>query len=228
MQFFQYLLINIKNIIILYKKIVKIFQNRLKNVDNDDIFYKNKLKGLKMIKTLFDLFITFARIGVLTFGGGLTMLPLLKYEIVEKKGWATEDELIDYYAIGQCTPGIIAVNTATFIGYKKGKIIGGIIATLGMIFPSLVIILSIAAILSGFMDNALLQHALIGIRAVVCALLVNTVVMLGKKSIVDIFGIIVFILVIAVCFFLNVSSVIIVIISGLIGILMSMRKEKKE
>ena len=128
-------LINIKNIIILYKKIVKIFQNRLKNVDNDDIFYKNKLKGLKMIKTLFDLFITFARIGVLTFGGGLTMLPLLKYEIVEKKGWATEDELIDYYAIGQCTPGIIAVNTATFIGYKKGKIIGGIIATLGMIFP---------------------------------------------------------------------------------------------
>ena len=181
-----------------------------------------------MIKTLFDLFITFARIGVLTFGGGLTMLPLLKYEIVEKKGWATEDELIDYYAIGQCTPGIIAVNTATFIGYKKGKIIGGIIATLGMIFPSLVIILSIAAILSGFMDNALLQHALIGIRAVVCALLVNTVVMLGKKSIVDIFGIIVFILVIAVCFFLNVSSVIIVIISGLIGILMSMRKEKKE
>ena len=87
-----------------------------------------------------DLFLTFARIGGLTFGGGYAMLPMLQREVVEKRGWATEDELTDYYAIGQCTPGIIAVNTATFIGNKNKGILGGIVATLGVVFPSIVII----------------------------------------------------------------------------------------
>ena len=93
------------------------------------------------MKELFDLFWTFCKIGALTFGGGYAMLPLIQREIVENKKWSTEKEILDYYAVGQCTPGVIAVNTATFIGYKLKGIIGGIIATLGVVFPSLIIIL---------------------------------------------------------------------------------------
>ena len=98
------------------------------------------------MKQLLELFLTFAKIGGFTFGGGIAMLPMLQKEIVEKKNWATQEELMDYYAIGQCTPGIIAINTATFVGYKQKGTIGGIVATLGMAFPSVVIITIIAAL----------------------------------------------------------------------------------
>ena len=98
------------------------------------------------------LFGTFAKVGVMTFGGGYAMLPILQREIVEDRHWATEEELMDYYAVGQCTPGIIAVNTATFIGQKKAGIAGGIMATLGVVFPSIVIILLIASVLTHFAD----------------------------------------------------------------------------
>ena len=99
---------------------------------------------------MLDLFLTFAKVGVMTFGGGMAMLPILQREVVEAKHWATEEELVDYYAIGQCTPGIIAVNTATFIGQKKGGVLGGILATLGVVFPSLVIISVLAGLITNF------------------------------------------------------------------------------
>lgn len=136
------------------------------------------------MKFLLELYFVFFKIGILTFGGGLTMLPLLKYEIAEKRKWTTEDELLDCYAIGQCTPGIIAVNTATYVGYKKAGVPGGIWATMGMVTPSLVIITIVAAFMRQFMDNIWLQHALMGIRGVVCALMLNTVLMLSKKSLI--------------------------------------------
>ena len=93
-----------------------------------------------MLKDLWELFYTFAKVGVMTFGGGYAMLPILQREVVEKKGWATDEELTDYFAIGQCTPGVIAVNTATFVGQKHAGVAGGIVATLGVVFPSLIII----------------------------------------------------------------------------------------
>ena len=114
------------------------------------------------MKELFDLFWTFCKIGALTFGGGYAMLPLIQREIVENKKWSTEKEILDYYAVGQCTPGVIAVNTATFIGYKLRGIIGGIVATLGVIFPSIVIILIIATFLQNFADLAIVQSAFAG------------------------------------------------------------------
>ena len=92
------------------------------------------------MKELLKLFLAFAKIGAVTFGGGYAMLPILQRDIVAKHKWATEDELLDYFAIGQCTPGVIAVNTATFVGYKNKGILGGIFATLGVVFPSIVII----------------------------------------------------------------------------------------
>lgn len=132
-----------------------------------------------------DLFLTFARVGVCTFGGGYAMLPILQREIVEKKKWATEAELTDYFAIGQCTPGVIAVNTATFVGQKQKSIPGGIVATLGLVFPSIVIILVIAAFLQNFADLPVVIHAFAGVRACVCALILSSVLKLRKSSLVD-------------------------------------------
>ena len=122
------------------------------------------------LKKLLDLFLTFARIGGLTFGGGYAMLPMLQKEVVENRGWATEEELADYFAIGQCTPGVIAVNTATFVGYREAGILGGVMATLGVIFPSLVIITIIAAFIRNFADLPVVKHAFSGIRVCVCVL----------------------------------------------------------
>ena len=134
---------------------------------------------------LLDLFCAFFRIGLFTFGGGYAMLPLLQREIVEKKHWATEEELLDYFAVGQCTPGIIAVNTATFVGFKEKKLSGAIFATLGVVSPSLVIITVIAALLSNFAHIAAVQNAFAGIRVAVCVLILNSIVKLWKKSVVD-------------------------------------------
>lgn len=178
------------------------------------------------MKKLLDLFITFAKIGVCTFGGGLTMLPMLKYELVEKRGWTSEENLLNYYAIGQCTPGIIAVNTATFIGYNHAGILGGIIATLGIVFPSVVIILLIAALLTGFMDNIYVGYALAGIRVAVCALLANTCITLAKKSIVDVYCAIVYIAVLVVSFAFSVPSILIVIFSAVIGAIYALKRRK--
>ena len=129
-----------------------------------------------------DLFLTFAKVGVCTFGGGYAMLPILQREVVEKKGWATEEELTDYFAIGQCTPGVIAVNTATFVGQKQRGNLAGVIATLGVVFPSLIIITLIAAFLTEFASYPAVRHALAGINAAVVALIVASVVKLGKTT----------------------------------------------
>lgn len=113
------------------------------------------------------------------------MLPMLKYELVQKRNWITEESLLDCYAIGQCTPGIIAVNTATFVGYKRKGVTGGIVATLGMVTPSIVIITAAALFLEVLINHPITQHALMGIRGVVCALMLNTVLTLAKKSLVS-------------------------------------------
>lgn len=137
------------------------------------------------MKKYLDLFFTFAKIGVCTFGGGYAMLPILQRELVENKGWATEEELADYYAVGQCTPGVIAVNTATFVGYSQLGWLGGIVATLGVVFPCLVIIMAIAAFLSNFMHLPVVIHAFNGVRAGVVALILSSVLKLLKTSLVD-------------------------------------------
>ncbi len=134
---------------------------------------------------LVSLFLTFARIGVCTFGGGYAMLPILQRELVEDKKWATETELADYYAVGQCTPGIIAVNTATFVGRSQAGIAGGVIATLGLVFPSLVIIMVIAAFLQNFMHLEFVIHAFNGVRAGVVALILSSVIKLFKNAVMD-------------------------------------------
>ena len=133
-----------------------------------------------------DMFLTFAKVGVMTFGGGYAMLPILQREVVDSKGWATEEELMDYFAIGQCTPGIIAVNTATFIGQKNRGVLGGIVATLGLVFPSLVIISLLAGVIEAFSHLEWIQHAFGGVRVCVCILILNAVMKLLKKAVIEI------------------------------------------
>ncbi len=164
-----------------------------------------------------DLFLTFARIGVCTFGGGIAMLPILQREIVDKKGWATSEELTDYYAIGQCTPGIIAVNLATFIGHKLKGAWGGILATLGVVFPSVVIITIIAAFLSSFADYPVVQHALSGVNACMLALIVVSVSKLGKSTLKDWWCWGIFAAVLVCSFVLRLSPVLLVVVSGAAG-----------
>ena len=134
-----------------------------------------------MFKILWELFITIAKVGVMTFGGGYAMLPILQREVVENKGWATDEELTDYFAIGQCTPGVIAVNTATFIGKKYQGTVGGIVATLGVVFPSVIIISLLAGVIEFYSGIAWIKNAFAGIRVCVCVLIFNAVLKLWKR-----------------------------------------------
>ncbi len=170
------------------------------------------------MNVLLDLFVTFAKVGVMTFGGGYAMLPILQRELVENKHWAAEEELVDYFAIGQCTPGVIAVNTATFVGQKLKGIAGGIIATLGVVFPSLVIISLLAGVISAFSHLQWVQHAFGGIRICVCILICNAVVKLYKKAVVDKLTLALFLAIALGSYFLPVSPVVFVVLSALVGI----------
>lgn len=171
------------------------------------------------MKELVALYLAFVRIGAFTFGGGYAMLPMLQKEVVERYHWATEDELMDYYAIGQCTPGVIAVNTATFVGYKTKKVPGAIAATMGLITPSLVIITIIATFLKNFADLAVIKHAFNGIRACVCVLILNATVKLAKKSVVDKITMTICVIVLILSLFTSASPAIIVVLAGGAGYL---------
>ena len=180
------------------------------------------------MKNILKLFLIFAKIGSVAFGGGYVILPLLKREFSEKRNWVTEEEIMDYFAVAQCTPGVIAVNSATFIGRKHAGILGAISATLGVVFPSLVIITVLALFLRNFAEYTIVKYALNGIRACVCALILSAVIGLVKKSIIDkitcAISIIVFI---SMCFF-DVSPIVYVICAGVLGVLINLRKRGKE
>ena len=170
------------------------------------------------MKKFLGLFLAFARVGVMTFGGGYAMIPILEREIVDKHGWASSEELMDYYAVGQCTPGIIAVNTATFVGQKLYGTPGGIVATLGIVFPSLVIICVIAGILTNFADIPAVQHAFAGIRVCVCVLIFNAVTKLWKKAVTDKASLVLCLLVFVLSVFLDLSPVLFVVLCAAAGI----------
>ena len=170
------------------------------------------------MKLLIDLFITFAKIGAVTFGGGYAMLPILQREVVESKGWASDEELADYYAIGQCTPGVIAVNVATFIGRKKAGITGGIIATIGVVFPSVVIITMLAGVIQTYSHLEWVKHAFAGIR--VCVLIFNAVIKLFTKAVIDFPTTIIYAAILLCAVFLNLSPVLFVILAGLAGVIL--------
>lgn len=167
------------------------------------------------MKELWKLFRLFGKIGLFTFGGGYAMLPLLKAEVVAKRRFVTEQELLDLYSIGQCTPGIIAINVATYIGYRQRGIAGAIAATLGMVAPSLVIIVSLATVLQKVMDNQYAAYAFAGIRICVAALIADVIYDLARKNIKDFFSVAVFLGALALLIGLNLSAVWVVITAGI-------------
>lgn len=177
---------------------------------------------------LLQLFIVFFKMGAFTFGGGYAMLPIIQEEIVNKRGWATDDEILDYYAIGQSTPGIIAVNTATFIGYNKKGIIGGIVATLGIVSPSIIIITVIAAFFENFQDYIVVQHALSAVRVVVAALILNTVIKMHKDSVSGRISNIIFILSFLILVFFNINPIFVIVVSAVVGIIQMTSHHNKE
>ncbi len=160
---------------------------------------------------LADLFLTYFRVGAVTFGGGYAMIPILEREVVKKKNWVSEEELLDYYAISQCTPGVIAVNAATFVGYKMAGVLGSIFATLGVISPSIIIITIIANMLSVFSDNRYVTSAFKGISIAVCALVFTTVVGMIKKNVKNISSVILAVFAFVAIGILNLSPIIVVI-----------------
>lgn len=183
---------------------------------------KNKLKQF------LELYFAFVKIGAFTFGGGLAMMPIMQRELIEKRGWVSEEELIDYFAIGQSTPGIIAVNVATFVGYKKLGWLGGIIGTLGVVTPSLVIIMLLAGAISSVDKYPLAQRALRGINVAVAALLTSVIVKFTKKTIKNFWNALFMLLAFALIYFFQVQSVWIILSSLIIGCLLTLYKQKKQ
>ncbi len=175
-----------------------------------------------------DLFVSWFKMGLFTFGGGYAMLPMIQKEVIEKHGWATESEVMDYYAIGQCTPGIIAVNAATFIGYKVKGVTGGIVATLGVVSPSLIIIFLISTLITNFSELEVVQHALRGIQVAVCVLMFVAIEKLLKNGVKDLPSAIIFLVALVLSLFTNLSTVILVIMAAVAGYVLYVVREKKE
>ena len=173
------------------------------------------------MKKLLELFVAFSRVGVMTFVGGYAMIPILEREIVSKRAWASNEDLMDYYAVGQCTPGIIAVNTATFVGNKIAGTAGAIAATAGIVFPSLVIICVIAGILTNFADIPAVKSAFAGIRVCVCVLIFNAVVKLWKGSVTDTGALVRCRLVFVLSGFLDLSPIVYVVFCAAAGIVLT-------
>ena len=157
----------------------------------------------KLIKYL-TIYWTMFKIGLTTFGGGYAMVAIIDRELCDRKHWIDK-------AIAQITPGIIAVNTSTFVGRKKGGVLGGIVATLGVITPSIIIIMIIAALITNFADNEYVKHAFAGIRVCVCVLIVNATIGFIKKTVVDVLTLIIFLCVFVTAAFTRIETVIIVL-----------------
>lgn len=178
------------------------------------------------MKQYIEFFMAWFRIGLFTFGGGYAMLPMIEKEIIDKHHWTTEDDVMNYYAIAQCTPGVIAVNVATFVGYFQKGILGAIVCTIGLVTPSILIISMIAGVLTSFSDLAIVQHALSGIRIAVCILMSTSIVKLFKKGVVDMYSGMIFAGVLLMSMLSNVSTVLLVVVSGMLGVIFSLVKAK--
>ncbi|MDR1318668.1 MAG: chromate transporter [Treponema sp.] len=176
------------------------------------------------MKQYFELVWTFIKIGASTFGGGYAMIPVLERELIKKKGWITMDEVMDYYTIAQVTPGIIAVNVSTFVGYKLKGVFGGIIATVSFIIPGVLLMIVISAFVRRFADYAVVRHAFAGIRVAVGALILDTVIKLCRGVFRDFRAAAIFVIALVLSAALNASPVYIVTGAGLAGLLLYSRK----
>jgi|SRR5690554_3848602 len=180
------------------------------------------------MKKIWELFITFFKIGLFTFGGGLAMIPFIESEIVNKKKWITEDEMVDIIAIAESTPGVIAVNSASFVGYKVGKFWGGLFSTIGVVLPSLIIISIIAMFFENFLEIEVVAAIFGGIRVGVIVLIFTALISLYKKSPKTFIAYIIMLIAFILSVFTNLNSIYIIIIGATIGIISQAIKAKEQ
>ena len=178
------------------------------------------------MKELLDIYLLFFRMGAVTFGGGYAMLPILRREIVQTRKWMEEEQIMDYYALSQGLPGIIAINVSVFIGYRQKKVPGAVAAALGMVSPCIIIISIIAAFLQNFQDNVYVRHALAGISVCVAALILDAVLSMWKKGVKDSFGVLLFIAMLLLSVFTGVSPILMVVACAILGILVRTPKRR--
>ena len=184
------------------------------------------------MKELWELYWTFLKIGCVNFGGGYAMLPLLERELADKRKWTTLEDLRDYFSIGQCTPGVIALNVSTFIGSKQKGILGAIATCAGFLTGPIIIILIIAAFLRNFAELEVVQHAFAGIRVCVCVLIAQAVLRLWKSSVVDVFTLVLYLVIFSLSAFsgflpVKVPAAVLVILAGAAGLAASLVKARK-
>ena len=184
------------------------------------------------MKELWELYWTYLKIGCVNFGGGYAMLPLLERELADKRGWTTLEELRDYFAVGQCTPGVIALNVSTFIGQKRKGVAGAFAAAAGFLTGPIIIILIIAAFLRNFAELEVVQHAFAGIRVCVCVLILQAVLRLWKTSVVDPFTLVLYLVIFSLSAFsgllpVKIPAAVLVILAGVTGLTVSILKNRK-
>ena len=177
-----------------------------------------------MSKSFLHIFLVFLKIGCLLLGGGYVIVPLLQSELIDKRRWITKEELIDFYALGQCVPGLIAANTSIFIGYKLRGKTGALIALLGLTIPPFLTIILLASILTELAKSSLMNNIFWGVNIAIIILIILTVKEVWKTSIVDKFTLLIFSLIFLLSL-LGISPVLLIIISALLGIIWKKRKE---
>ena len=180
-----------------------------------------------------ELYWCFFKIGLVNFGGGYAMLPLLQRELVEDRQWISGERLTDYFAVSQCTPGTIAMNVSTFIGYEVAGVPGSIAATSGFLTAPMIIITIIAAFLKNFASIEIVQHAFAGIRVCVCVLILNAVIKLWNNSVVDKKTLALYIVILLLMLFgkylpVALPAAVLVILSGLFGVIAGREKESSK
>ena len=186
------------------------------------------------MKKIFDLFFAFFKIGLFTFGGGYAMIANIREVVVEKKKWLDENELLQVITIAESTPGPIAINLATYVGYKKKGVLGSLLATLGVVLPSLVIIYAISLFLDAFMANRYVAYAFVGIKCAVAFLILKAGLdmfkKLPKKALpLSVFGLVFALMITFELLSVNFSSIILIVIGGVVGIIAyTLPKTKKE
>ena len=177
----------------------------------------------------FDLFLTFLKIGLFTFGGGYAMIPLIQRETVNNKKWISDKDILDIVAIAESTPGPIAINAATFIGYRVGGFLGAMAATVGVVLPSFTIIAAISYVLAAFQNVVWIQYAFNGIRAGVLALIVKALWSMYKQSPKGVFSYLIMFGAFAVTAFLPVNVVFVILFcaaAGIVPTLITGRRDK--
>lgn len=174
---------------------------------------------------LINMFISFLKIGVLLLGGGYVIVPLLNNELVDKNGWITKEEVIDFYAMGQCVPGIIAVNTTLFVGYKLRGKAGALAAFFGLILPPFIVIILLASVLIKMSQNIVMGDVFWGVNISIIILMFLTVKEVWKTSIVDKFTFLIFILILILSD-AGVSPSVSIIASAILGIVYKIFEKK--